>query len=348
MNELLESLSRLGRGIEGPEVAGWILASPAWLLLLLALPLAWWWNRRRRRPALVLPALSVAAPLPRTWRERLRWTPEALRVLAFVFAVVALARPQQLAAGLPETTSGVDIVLALDASGSMKAEDFQPMNRLEVAKRAAADFVKDRPNDRIGLVTFAGQAVTQAPLTLDHDAVGNAIRRVEIGRLADGTAIGTALATAANRLRSSEAASKVAILLTDGVNNAGEIDPVTAAEAARALGVRVYTIGVGTTGEAPYLLEDPRFGRRYVRVVVRLDEEVLRGIADRTGGRYFRATDPQALTEVYEAIDQLERTPLTGRRPVVRIDRYLWLLVPALGLVLLEGVLRGTVLRRLP
>lgn len=347
MNGLIESLTGFRGGIQ-PGAAGWILASPAWLLLLLALPLAWWWSRRRSRPALVLPALSVAAPLPRTWRERLRWTPEALRVLAFVCAVVALARPQQLAAGLPETTSGVDIVLALDASGSMKAEDFQPMNRLEVAKRAAVDFVDDRPNDRIGLVTFAGQAVTQAPLTLDHQAVANAIRRVEIGRLADGTAIGTALATATNRLRASEAASKVAILLTDGVNNAGEVDPLTAAEAARALGVRVYTIGVGTTGEAPYLLEDPRFGRRYVRVVVRLDEEVLREIADRTGGRYFRATDPQALSEVYDAIDALERTPLSGRRPVVRIDRYLWLLVPALGLVLLEGVLRGTVLRRLP
>lgn len=333
----------------GALVAGeWTLASPWWLLALLVLPAAWWWSRRRRRPALVLPALGVGGEIPRTWRERLRWVPEALRALAFVAAVAALARPQQLAAGIPETTSGVDIVLALDASGSMKAEDFQPMNRLEVAKRAAVDFVEDRPNDRIGLVSFAGQAVTQAPLTLDHEAVANAIRRVEIGRLADGTAIGTALATAANRLRASEAKSKVAILLTDGVNNAGEVDPITAAEAARALGVRVYTIGVGTTGEAPYLLDDPRFGRRYVRVVVRIDEEALQEIADRTGGRYFRATDPQALAEVYDAIDRLERTPLSGRRPVVRIDRYLWLLLPALGFVLLEGVLRGTLLRRLP
>ena len=327
---------------------GWTLASPAWLLLLLLLPLVWAWSRRRRRRALVLPALATSGDLPRTWRERLRAAPETLRALVFVLGVVALARPQQLEAGRPVTTSGVDIVLALDASGSMKAEDFQPRNRLEVAKQAAIDFVGDRPSDRIGLVSFAGQAVTQAPLTLDHDAVEDAIERVQIGALAEGTAIGTALATSVNRLRPSDARSRVVILLTDGVNNAGQIDPLTAAETARALGVRVYTIGVGTTGEAPYLLEDPRFGRRYVRVVVRIDEDVLRDISGRTGGRYFRATDPRALAAVYDEIDRLERSPLSGRRPVVRLDRYLWLLLPALGAVVLEGILRGTLFRRLP
>jgi Ca-activated chloride channel family protein len=217
-----------------------------------------------------------------------------------------------------------------------------------VAKQAAIEFVGDRPSDRIGLVSFAGQAVTQAPLTLDHDAVEGAIERVQIGALAEGTAIGTALATSVNRLRPSDARSRVVILLTDGVNNAGQIDPLTAAETARALGVRVYTIGVGTTGEAPYLLEDPRFGRRYVRVVVRIDEDVLRDISGRTGGRYYRATDPQALAAVYREIDRLERSPLSGRRPVVRLDRYLWLLLPALGGVILEGILRGTLFRRLP
>ncbi|MGH7542742.1 MAG: vWA domain-containing protein [Gemmatimonadota bacterium] len=327
---------------------GWTLASPAWLLLLLLLPVAWVWSRRRRRRALVLPALATAGDLPRTWRERLRAAPEILRALVFVLGVVALARPQQLEAGRPVTTSGVDIVLALDASGSMKAEDFQPRNRLEVAKQAAIAFVGDRPSDRIGLVSFAGQAVTQAPLTLDHDAVEDAVERVQIGALAEGTAIGTALATSVNRLRPSDARSRVVILLTDGVNNAGQIDPLTAAETARALGVRVYTIGVGTTGEAPYLLEDPRFGRRYVRVVVRIDEDVLRDISGRTGGRYFRATDPQALATVYGEIDRLERSPLSGRRPVVRLDRYLWLVLPALAGVVLEGILRGTLFRRLP
>ena len=327
---------------------GWTLASPAWLLLLLLLPVAWVWSRRRRRRALVLPALATAGELPRTWRERLRAAPEILRALVFVLGVGALARPQQLEAGRPVTTSGVDIVLALDASGSMKAEDFQPRNRLEVAKQAAIEFVGDRPSDRIGLVSFAGQAVTQAPLTLDHDAIEDAVERVQIGALAEGTAIGTALATSVNRLRPSDARSRVVILLTDGVNNAGQIDPLTAAETARALGVRVYTIGVGTTGEAPYLLEDPRFGRRYVRVVVRIDEDVLRDISGRTGGRYFRATDPQALAAVYGEIDRLERSPLSGRRPVVRLDRYLWLLLPALGGVVLEGILRGTLFRRLP
>jgi Ca-activated chloride channel family protein len=327
---------------------GWTFADPAWLLLLLALPIVMLWARRRRRPALVLPSLAAAPSVPRTWRERLRAVPDVTRALVVVLAVVALARPQQLAAGRPLTTSGIDIVMALDASGSMKAEDFQPRNRLEVAKDAAIEFVDDRPSDRIGLVTFAGQAVTQVPLTLDHQALEGSIARIRIGSLADGTAIGTALATAVNRLRESEARSKVVILLTDGVNNAGEIDPGTASETARALGVRVYTIGVGTTGEAPYLLEDPRFGARYVRVVVRIDEALLETIAQRTGGRYFRATDPQALRKVYTAIDRLERSPLTGRRPVVRIDRYLWLVVPALTLLLAEGALRGTIFRRLP
>lgn len=326
----------------------WAFATPAWLLLLLALPVFWIWNRRHRRRALVLPALATAGDLPRTWRERMRGVPEALRVLAFAFGVLALARPQELSAGRPVTTSGIDIVLTLDASGSMKAEDFQPQNRLEVAKDAAVDFIEERPSDRIGLVAFAGQAVTQAPLTLDHESLKGAVGRVEIGGLAEGTAIGTALATAVHRLRASDAESRIVILLTDGVNNAGQIDPLTAAETARALGVKVYTIGVGTTGEAPYLLEDPRFGRRYVRVVVRIDEEILQQISARTGGRYFRATDPQALTDVYAEIDRLERSPLSGRRPVVRLDRYLWVLLPALGFVLLEGLLRGTVFRRLP
>ncbi|HUP19571.1 MAG TPA: VWA domain-containing protein [Gemmatimonadota bacterium] len=332
-----------------PEIfGGWTLASPGWLGLLALLPAAWAWARRRRPPALALPGLAVAGDLPRTWRERLRGLPGGLRALAFVLAVLALARPQQVVAGRPLTTSGVDIVLALDASGSMKAEDFQPRNRLEVAKEAAVEFLEGRPNDRVGLVTFAGQAVTRAPLTLDHESLVRAVRRVEIGELAEGTAIGTALATAVNRLRASEARSRVVILLTDGVNNAGEVDPATAAEAARALGARVYTIGVGTTGEAPYLLEDPRFGRRYVRVVVRIDEEILRDIAARTGGRYFRATDPQALSEVYAAIDRLERSPLSGRRPVVRIERYAWLLLPVLGLLVAEGALRATLFRRIP
>ena len=341
MNGLADRVGDLGLGT-------WVFASPLWLLLLVALPLFWVWARRRRRRALVLPALATAPDLPRTWRERLRALPEALRVIAFACAVLALARPQELAAGRPITTSGVDIVLALDASGSMKAEDFQPRNRLEVAKEAAVEFVQDRPSDRIGIVTFAGQAVTQAPLTLDHDALTAAIRGVEIGGLAEGTAIGTALATAVHRLRGSDARSRIVILLTDGVNNAGPIDPLTAAETARALGVRVYTIGVGTTGEAPYLLEDPRFGRRYVRVVVRIDEDILRRIAGLTGGRYFRATDPRALDQVYAEIDRLERSPLTGRRPVVRLDRYLWFLLPALGFVVIEGLLRGTIFRRLP
>jgi len=244
-------------------------------------------------------------------RDRTRLLLNAIYLLAILLVTVALARPQR---GLRENElsgRGVDIVLALDVSTSMRAEDFQP-NRLAVAKTVAGTFLEGRPHDRLGLVIFAGTAVTQCPLTLNHSVLVDLLQRVDFGMVEDGTAIGQGLATALNRLRQSRAKSKVVILLTDGDNNRGAIDPLTAADLARALGVRVYTIGVGTSGIAPIPIDDPAFGRRYVMQPVVIDEATLKGIAEKTGGHYFRARDNQALAAIYRQIDQMEKSNLTS------------------------------------
>jgi Ca-activated chloride channel homolog len=281
---------------------------PGFLVLLPLLGLLAWWRRRAgaARPATL--GFSAVGFLPGRGRDRARLVLGALHLAGILLLTVALARPQK---GLREnelTGRGVDIVLALDVSSSMRAEDFQPDNRLAVAKTVAQSFVASRPHDRLGLVLFAGTAVTQCPLTLNHAVLGDLLARVDFGMVEDGTAIGTGLATALNRLRDSRAKSRVVILLTDGDNNRGAIDPVTAAELARALGVRVYTIGVGTSGIAPMPVDDPVFGLRYDRVPVRIDETTLRAIAQRTGGRYFRARDAAALAGVYGQIDRLEKS----------------------------------------
>jgi Ca-activated chloride channel family protein len=256
--------------------------------------------------------LSTVGWLPARGKDRTRLVLGLLYGLAVLLVTVALARPQH---GLRENElsgKGVDIVLALDLSSSMRAEDFQPDNRLFVAKKVAADFVNQRPHDRLGLVVFAGTAVTQCPLTLNHEALIDLLERVDFGMVEDGTAIGQGLATALNRLRQSRAKSRVVILLTDGVNNRGVIDPLTAAELARALGVRVYTIGVGTTGIAPMPVDDPVQGRHYEMMPVEIDETTLTAIAERTGGKYFRAKDSQALAAIYRQIDGLEKSDLTS------------------------------------
>jgi Ca-activated chloride channel family protein len=284
-----------------------------WFLLLVPLLVALYVLRRRRgidRPASV--GLSTVGWLPARGKDRTRLVLGLLYGLAVLLVTVALARPQH---GLRENElsgRGVDIVLALDLSSSMRAEDFQPDNRLFVAKKVAADFVNQRPHDRLGLVVFAGTAVTQCPLTLNHEALIDLLERVDFGMVEDGTAIGQGLATALNRLRQSRAKSRVVILLTDGVNNRGVIDPLTAAELARALGVRVYTIGVGTTGIAPMPVDDPVQGRHYEMMPVEIDETTLTAIAERTGGKYFRAKDSQALAAIYRQIDGLEKSDLTS------------------------------------
>lgn len=324
-----------------------------WLLLLVALPLAVWLRvraRRRQRTAVRFSSIGLVAGLPRTWAARLGPPAlAALRLLGLALAVVALARPQAGHSEEELLTRGIDIVVVVDHSGSMAAEDFRPRNRLHVAKEVVADFISGRRHDRIGMVTFAARAVTRCPLTLDYGLLHQALEEVDLARKdEDGTAIGMGLGSAVNRLRRSDARSRVAILLTDGRNNRGQIDPITAAQAARAFGIKVYVIGVGTEGEAPFPIEDPMFGKRYALMRVDLDEETLTRIAEITGGLYFRATDSESLLKIFEHIDSLERSDLRVRQHVLYAELFPYFLWPAAGLLLLEQILRQTWLRSIP
>lgn len=321
-----------------------------WLLALLALLplLAWATLRRGRRRSVAYSSLDILlgagleAPV---WK---RHALLALRLLALALLILAIARPQTGRSQHKTYTEGIDIMLVLDTSGSMQAQDFEPKNRLFVAKEVVKEFVAKRTRDRIGLVVFAADAITQCPLTLDYALLTKLVDGVDFGMLEDGTAIGVALATACNRLRTSEATSKVAILLTDGQNNAGMVDPVTAARVAQSLGIKVYTIAVGTHGRAPMPIDDPVFGRRLISVEVAIDEETLRRIAQTTGGEYFRATDRRELSAIYAKIDELERSKLESETFVEYTDRFLWLLIPAIAFLLLELGLGETVLRESP
>ena len=323
---------------------------PLFLLLLGAVPvLAWWYvaRGRRNRGSLTHPDVAGLARADRGEGRWLQHLPAALRGLALVCFVVAFARPQTGVTGENVVTEGIDIVLALDISSSMLAEDLTP-NRIEAAKAVAADFAGGRGNDRIGLVIFAGKAFTQAPLTLDHSVVVSLIGELEVGMIEDGTAVGMGLATAVKRLQASEAASKVVVLLTDGRNNRGEIDPVTAAQAAQALGVRVYTIGAGSRGTARVPITD-RFGnRRYVTTRVDVDEPTLRTTAETTGGRYYRATDRESLEAIYREIDELETTEIEVENFTSYGERFHIPLLLGLFLLLAEVVLGRTWLRTLP
>jgi len=329
------------------------LHDPLALLLLLALPLVWWLRRGNGHETTVrFPSLAALAAGPAGWRTHWRWLPLALRAAALVLLVFALARPQFGRTESRFTGLGIDIMLAVDISSSMLAEDFtlegQRANRLAAVKSVVKDFVGGRSGDRIGLVLFAGRPYTQCPLTLDHGWLQTNLERAEIGMIEDGTAVGSALAIAARRLESSDAKSKVIILLTDGQNNAGRVSPDTAAEAARALGTKVYTIGTGTRGLAPYPGRDFFGNVVYQPVQVDIDEETLTRIADTTGGKYFRATDTASLQQVYEDIDQLERTEFEAPKFYDWRELYPWFLLPALLLLCFEVGLANTVLRRLP
>jgi Ca-activated chloride channel family protein len=329
------------------------LHDPLALLLLLVLPLLWWLRRGSRSASAVrYPSIGALAAGPAGWRTRWRWVPAALRVATLVLLVLAATRPQWGRSESRFTGLGIDIMLAVDISTSMLAEDFtlegQRANRLEAAKSVVNDFVAGRAGDRIGLVLFAARPYTQAPLTLDHGWLQQNLQRAEIGMIEDGTAIGSALATATRRLESSDAKSKVIILLTDGQSNAGRISPETAADAARALGVKVYTIGAGTRGLAPYPGRDFFGNTVYQPVQVDIDEETLTRIAETTGGKYFRATDTASLQQIYDSIDQLERTEFEAPKFYDWRELYPWFLLPALLLLCLEVGLANTVLRRLP
>lgn len=324
------------------------LANPWFLLVLLPLLLAFLWDRRRGWGGARM-GFSHTAFFPAPgWRARAAGLVPGLFALGAVLLVLALARPQTGASQLEVKSEGIDIVLALDVSGSMKAEDFRPDNRLEVAKRVADSFVAGRSGDRIGLVVFAGGAYTQCPLTLDYGIVRTLLADIDFGRIPDGTAIGMALATSVNRLRETRGQSRVVILLTDGQNTAGEIDPLTAAEAARSLGVRVYTVGAGKEGPARIPVDDPVFGTRYMTIDASVDEETLRRIADLTGGRYYRATSAEALEQIYGEIDAMEQTEVETVEYVDYDERGPGLALLA-GMVLILGlVVAETVGSRIP
>jgi Ca-activated chloride channel family protein len=309
--------------------------SPWVLSLLLFLPAWWYWRRRRRPAAIVFSRVGVLANGPRAGRGIAR----ALRIarnLVLVGLIVALARPRSAGRAEQSTTEGINIIIAFDISSSMLAEDFQPQNRLEVARDKVKQFIAMRSSDRIGVVAFSGEALTQVPLTTDYPVVMAAVDNLQPGQLEDGTAIGTAIATAANRLRDAPGNSRVVVLLTDGVNNRGSIDPRTAAQAAAAFGVKIYTIGVGTEGMAPVPVGRGVFGLRYENRPVEIDDALLTDVAKRTGGRYFRARDAAALQRITEEIDRLERTPVRTRVYTRYSELYRWPLGVALLALALE------------
>lgn len=322
-----------------------------WLLLtgLLVLGAAWLlWMMRKQQPAAAYSHLKLLEASGTSWRVRGRWIPTAARILGALLIVVALARPQSGTASREITSEGIDIMLVLDVSGSMKAEDFKPNNRLYVAKQVIREFVKGRTNDRIGLVVFAGQSFTQCPLTLDYDVLLSFLDKIDFGMIEDGTAIGMALANAINRLRDSTAKSKVIILLTDGVNNRGQIEPLTAAQIAMTLGIKIYTIGAGKPGNALYPVEDPVFGKRYVYIPNEIDEKSLSQIAELTGGRYYRAQSEQMLERVYKEISMLEKTEVKIKEYVQYRELFSYFTAFALVSVVLGGALGATWFRTLP
>lgn len=318
---------------------------PWLLLLLLAIPL-WLWLRRRRRTAVPYSDTSLPEAVARSpWWSRL---PTMLRALALAALIIGAAGPRFGGDAVEVHQEGISIVIAIDISSSMLAEDFSPSNRLEVAKRQAVAFVNARHADRIGLVAFAGEALTQVPLSLDYPVLEQAIMGLKIGSLEDGTAIGSGLAVAVNRLRRSPDKSRVVLLLTDGENNKGLIDPATAAATAAAYGIKVYTIGVGTIGEAPIPTGRGVGGFRYEMLPVRIDEPLMRSIAQSTGGRYFRATDSEALSRIFQQIDQLEKSPIQITRYTRFDEATRPLILVGLGALMLELLLGTTVLVRLP
>lgn len=315
-----------------------------WLLILIPVIIGWYvWRERKLYGYLSVSAVRGFSVPSKSIIPKLRHLGIVLRVLALAALIIALARPQSSLSWQNSTTEGIDIMIASDISGSMLAEDFQP-NRMEAGKNIAIDFIKNRPNDRIGLVIFSGESFTQCPLTIDHNVLINLFKDIKNGMIDDGTAIGMGLATAVNRLKESEAKSKVIILLTDGSNNAGSIPPVTAAEIAKQFNVRVYTVGLGTKGFAPYPVQTP-MGVQYQRMPVDVDEGTLTKIANITGGKYFRATNNETLKSIYEQIDKLEKAKIDVTQYNKKTEMFLPFALIALLLLLLEFGLKNTVFK---
>jgi Ca-activated chloride channel family protein len=326
-----------------------VFANPNLLyLLLLIVPVIIWYvlNHQRTHASIQVSTIKGIGKNHFTYKHILRHVVFAMRVLAIVLLILAIARPQSTLSWKDEESEGIDIVLALDISSSMLARDFDP-DRLEAAKDLAIQFIAGRRNDRIGLVVFSGESFTQCPLTTDHSVLINLFRDIKSGMIEDGTAIGMGLATSVSRLKDSDAKSKVIILLTDGVNNQGAIAPITAAELAQTFGIRVYTIGVGTEGTAPYPIATP-FGTQLRNMPVEIDEETLQEIAQNTGGEYFRATDNNKLKQIYEQIDQLEKSKIEVKEFSQKDEEFLTFVLLAAFFLLADIVLRNTLIRQIP
>ncbi len=317
-------------------------------LLLVLIPVVGWyiWKHKFAQASLQISTLKGFDKAPVSWKVRLRHLPIILRSLTIIFITIVLARPQSSNSSRDVITEGIDIVMTLDISSSMEALDFKP-NRLEAAKDVASEFISSRPNDNIGLVIFAGESFTQCPLTTDKKVLLNLMADIHTRMVEDGTAIGSGLATAVNRIKDSKAKSKVIILLTDGVNNKGEVAPLTAAEIAKTFGVRVYTIGVGTIGKAQIPVQTP-YGTQMVEQEVKIDENMMKEIAETTGGKYFRATNKKSLKNIYEEIDKMEKTKIEVKEYTSRSEEYLLFAIIAAALMITEVFLKSTVLRNLP
>lgn len=326
-----------------------IFANPEYFYLLIIIPalIVWYiFKSKKREPELKVSTIEGFARTKANLRGKLRHILFALRLIALALVIVVLARPQSTMSEKEVKTEGIDIIISLDISTSMLAEDFSP-NRLEAAKETAIEFIDERPNDRVGLVVFAAESFTQCPITIDHTALKNLFKDIKTGLIKDGTAIGMGLATAVNRLKGIKAKSKVAILLTDGRNNTGAISPETAAEIAETFNIRVYTIGVGSRGTAPYPVQTP-FGTRRQKIKVEIDEELLQSIADLTGGKYFRATDNEALKEIYAEIDKMEKTKVDLSVYTRKNEEFLPFAIAAALIFLLELLFRYLVFRSIP
>ncbi|MFA6571839.1 MAG: VWA domain-containing protein [Bacteroidota bacterium] len=318
-----------------------------WLFLIIPFLIAWYiFKNRKQTPTIKLSTAEGFNISKMTTRAWLRHLLPVLRIISVSLLIIVLARPQSSSSHKNVTTEGVDIVITLDISSSMLSEDFSP-NRLEAAKRTAMKFIDDRVDDRIGLVVFSRESFTQCPVTIDHDVVKNLFQSIKSGMIDDGTAIGQGLATAINRLKDSKAKSKVVILLTDGMNNAGLIAPLSAADIAKTFGVRVYTIGVGRNGFAPYPFKTP-FGIQYQNIEVKIDEDLLKSIAKMTDGKYFRATNNKGLENIYKEIDKLEKTRIDVAVFSRRSEKFLPYAIAACAFFALELLLRYLVLRRIP
>lgn len=326
-----------------------VFANFAYLfLLLLLIPYIVWYimKWKNSQATLQVSDASIYAHAPKSYKNYLLHVPFVMRILALILLIIVLARPQSTDKWQNSEIEGIDIMLAVDVSTSMLAEDLKP-NRLEAAKDVAASFINGRPNDNIGITLFAGETFTQCPLTVDHGVLLNLVNNIDCGLIEDGTAVGMGMANAVTRLKDSKAKSKVIILLTDGTNNRGDISPLTAAEIAKSFGIRVYTIGVGTNGTAPYPYKVGNMVQ-YVNMPVEIDEQTLTEIAKTTDGNYFRATSNSKLKEVYEQIDKLEKTKLNVKEYSKRQEEYLWFALAALMCLLIEVLLRNTVLKKLP